>query len=377
MAMQPYFREIPIVTSQEAWTKVYIPIENPGTGPASYPRWDINTTYSTSFGGYVTLASVLTSPGNYRDPTDHGYTKIRNVFSHGTSYSGDPNVAYTVVKGQVPGAYASADQGDASDDVAYNQALSRQFDIIRAGVDLSVTFAEMGSVKRMIKDVTKVTRYIRSFHPKRWGRKWLEYQYGWRPLVTDIYRTAELILNYASKEGVQKVRTRGSDQVSKSESQPYPAKGRTVTTSSARCEIISYWDLRETDTITASNFTSLNPVNIAWELVPYSFVVDWFYDVGGYLHSMETAYLNRMRFKRGQFSFGRKTMCQATYSFSQQLGSYRNSVSCSAESEYSSFRRRSLAEVPFPRAPSFNVKLGSQQLLSAASLLSLHLKGAR
>ena len=48
-----------------------------------------------------------------------------------------------------------------------------------------------------------------------------------------------------------------------------------------------------------STYTSMNPASIKWELVPYSFVVDWFYDIGSYLRGCETSTIYSSVFKAG------------------------------------------------------------------------------
>jgi hypothetical protein len=124
---------------------------------------------------------------------------------------------------------------------------------------------------------------------------------------------------------------------------------------------------------TLSGFTSLNPASIAWENVPYSFVVDWFVDIGGYMRAAETAMLFRSRFIRGYVT-------QTQYvSMNERVNSSKRGandfVQCNmyASGVVVTVSRLLLMEFPFPRRPSFKADLGSGRLLNAAALLAQHL----
>jgi hypothetical protein len=117
-------------------------------------------------------------------------------------------------------------------------------------------------------------------------------------------------------------------------------------------------------------------VSLGWELIPYSFVVDWFIDVGSYLRNLETALLFGTIFKSGfvselyavdlvddylpSFLINTKQTDTATWWLLTKATSRRR---------YREFYRTKLTSYPFPRKPTFKVDLGSQRLLSAASLL--------
>jgi hypothetical protein len=125
-----------------------------------------------------------------------------------------------------------------------------------------------------------------------------------------------------------------------------------------------------------AKWTSLNPLSVAWELVPYSFVVDWFYDVGSYMRNLETALLYDNKFKSGFVS------TLALYEGHGTALDQRNPSSSgrnflitgNASIRRASFNRVLLFSYPLPSIPSFQVDLGWQRLLSAASLLRQKLK---
>jgi hypothetical protein len=201
-------------------------------------------------------------------------------------------------------------------DTAFNNALSSMNDQLRGTLDLSVDIAQAGQVSKMLKDTYNLVRSVKAMPKeliklnvkvfarkgpknaaKAIGSKWLEYQYGWRPLMQSVYDTAQQIIE--SPQRLLTIRGRGSSASEEVTTfNDYGQKHDSRAKLSARCEFKCHF-LPPTVTQLASQFTSLNPVSIAWELIPYSFVVDWFVNVGGYIRDVETACLNASAFNRG------------------------------------------------------------------------------
>jgi hypothetical protein len=123
-----------------------------------------------------------------------------------------------------------------------------------------------------------------------------------------------------------------------------------------------------------SNFTSLNPVSIAWELTPYSFVVDWFIDVGGYLRNLETACTHGSTFVNGFYTEGYRldVSCQSFGSYTDG-SNYIHTQDLKGSTVITKGRRTTLGSYPLPRIPQFKMDLGASRLLNAAALLSQHL----
>jgi hypothetical protein len=112
---------------------------------------------------------------------------------------------------------------------------------------------------------------------------WLEYSYGWKPLASDIYHLNNAVQDYLKK--------------------PLPVMA--TATGSSSNEVSFLWEnwfyhegwskSRHTTYLEANmvnpelallNSAGLaNPLAIAWELVPWSFVVDWFIPVGNTLQA--------------------------------------------------------------------------------------------
>ncbi len=122
---------------------------------------------------------------------------------------------------------------------------------------------------------------IKLFRGKPQADIWLEYVYGWRPLAQtmyDIHDTFAAAVNRVSNL----VEGNGSRTVAGEHDFQYDSKhwkGSWV--GQVRCTLKASVTNPQLSLINQLGLT--NPVGIAWELVPFSFVVDWFLPVGNTL----------------------------------------------------------------------------------------------
>ena len=120
----------------------------------------------------------------------------------------------------------------------------------------------------------------------------------------------------------------------------------------------------------ASRWSSLNPISLGWEVIPYSFVADWFLDVGGFLRALETGWLYANRFRKGYYSesywWKGKEACA---NYLQVTGTGYRLVSATALLKQVEFKRTLLASYPLPRLPTFKVDLSSNRMISMAALI--------
>lgn len=318
--------------------------------------------------------------GDHKSDNNHEFRKtVENFDVQGVYYSYTPTFELTQV-----GSISPPDNRPVDDDFtfAFNNAVSSLYDQLRysgvgTGLDLSVDLAEQHQVRQMLRNVSKLTSYVRSFHPKRWASKWLEYQYGWRPLVNSVYGSFSALMHrriYA----YQRIISRGYDNSSDSGNSPFlihaGLQSHWTVDMKKRVLIKALYQTGESRAQALAGYTSLNPVSIAWELTPYSFVVDWLVDIGGYLQSMESALLYGQSFRGGCVVYGYKH-----YQTTTVTGSWRNSPTsygyAVGQSFFSrSYKRRSvLGSTPFPTFPRFQANLGWQRVLSGASLIAQHL----
>lgn len=109
--------------------------------------------------------------------------------------------------------------------------------------------------------------------------RWLELQYGWMPLLGSVHEAAKALELHSSGPRKQLVRAsyKNPETVEASSSPSYYSLKYTRTT---RRSIIYQW---EESMSQARQLGLLDPASVAWELTPWSFVVDWFIPIGTYI----------------------------------------------------------------------------------------------
>lgn len=318
--------------------------------------------------------------GNYRDPNSWSYTVLEVKTWKGyvrVDNNGQPDEQWW---GQIDGNYTGFQRPAWDTVMLQNQALSKLYDKIRGNLDLAIDIAESRQSTAMVRNLTKVIDFARGGAWKQTGNLangWLQYQYGWKPLIKDVFdvcdessRTVRRALTHvkarstATLDGVAKV------------TQFIASASTNVTRTSKGKQSCTYQVQLEPRGFDPGQWSSLNPVSLAWELIPYSFVVDWFIDVGSYMRNLESALLYKQYFQKGFVSNLYAVDC--TYDCGQKYLYGPDGASpprftriewAQAKVRDRRFSRSVLSSMPLPHLPMFSAKLGSERLLSAASLL--------
>jgi hypothetical protein len=115
------------------------------------------------------------------------------------------------------------------------------------------------------------------------GNIWLQWRYGWRPLASDIHGLYEF-----SKGTLRKPQIVSAKRTLKT---PYGSSfshnQHAVEFEGRHTDSCKLWaKVNDPSLVKAQNMGLVNPVSLAWELVPLSFVVDWFVPVGNYLECL-------------------------------------------------------------------------------------------
>jgi hypothetical protein len=186
-------------------------------------------------------------------------------------------------------------------------------------VNLGVAFAERNATARMLGDTaTRIAKALRAtrrgdireaaralgiLHDVKkprgsnWTNHWLQLQYGWKPLLSDVYGAAAALSKRPKDYFRVTAKAFRSDTDQWVDLNPPTGSPSGLTNDGwgyltvadrergvfARIDAIPDNDL-------VMSFTSLgltNPLLIAWEVVPFSFVVDWAIPIGNWLDSLD------------------------------------------------------------------------------------------
>lgn len=109
------------------------------------------------------------------------------------------------------------------------------------------------------------------------ANKWLEYQYGWRPLMSDIYAGQQKIHEVIEQGSLIRASATSSTAIGGSIG---AWGGMTVVNATASVRTVIAARIKNTQTRSINSWGLLNPLSVAWELVPFSFVVDWVMPIG-------------------------------------------------------------------------------------------------
>lgn len=158
---------------------------------------------------------------------------------------------------------------------------------IRSLAKLGSDFWTIGGYPIKTPNTQKVVKYL--------SDKWLEYRYGWTPLVSDFYA---LLDNYdlvstpkiqgeRGKWIVEQSNTVQDYQFTDSDLNYYMRYRRSESVKDTwRSKI--YFTVRDRDLFHRMKFglTGSNLPAAMWEIVPYSFMVDWWFKVGDWLRAV-------------------------------------------------------------------------------------------
>lgn len=207
--------------------------------------------------------------------------------------------------------------------------------------------------------------------PSNLSNHWLEYSYGWRPLVNDIYGAAEAIAKtYGNLPLITAVSAVGKFEGKKVDR--FTGTGVGVNMRS-ECQSTSRYVLHYTEDDTFSRVMSQtgisNPLLLAWELVPYSFVVDWFIPLGTYLSNLNAS--NGLVFKQGTLTTKRKeTNVSSIFADPFYSGPGHSASKGGLTRFYESKSRSVLSSFPMSTIPSMSFDLSVPQVLSGLALLT-------
>lgn len=172
---------------------------------------------------------------------------------------------------------------------------------------------------------------------------WLEAQYGWMPLLSDVHGATTVLKERDSADPTRYIVSVHSKAQEKFQevNGPYAWASNT---SGAFLDLYNRRDIIDAcrvslhyylDNPALAEFASVgvtNPLDVAWELLPFSFVADWFLPIGDYINVLDSTlgYIFKggtatgvRRISGKWFTTGTPAGFNGTASYSLSSGSYR------------------------------------------------------
>jgi len=198
---------------------------------------------------------------------------------------------------------------------------------------------------------------------------WLEYSYGWRPLAGDIHGAAELLAQTYSVEFPRPSRSVGTSRAESAWTTRHDDSGLTGRgrlKASVTAKTVIYYDVESQVADVLKSTGISNPALLAWELLPYSFVLDWFIPVGSYLEACNAS--AGLRFIKGSTStLGKGSGLASSVSDNSQ---YILHSGFPAWLEWAELTRERLTAFPSAQLPSLSLGLNLSQVTSGLALLN-------
>lgn len=195
------------------------------------------------------------------------------------------DVFYDLYKGDVPSLPSlSGDIAAAVNSAIADASQSKVQALVSAGEAKETFHLLLTAAKRLLLLVIEVKAWSKA-KKISFESAWLEYRYGWRPLVYEVKQWIDA-LNHSFEKG-QRVHGRGNhvltDRKSGSLSWAAGTEQTIKTDWSFEYSIrVNGFALCEVTNSTIARF-GLNPLTSAYELITLSFVVNWFWDIGSWL----------------------------------------------------------------------------------------------
>lgn len=208
---------------------------------------------------------------------------------------------------------------------------------------------------------------------------WLEHRFGWMPLLSDVHGAAEALAE-ADLADPQ----RYSFSVKRSASTSYGSSGTASKDQLAFGAFPRHVDWRIKGTMgamvrfdafmenpalqQAAALGLTNPLAIAWEAVPFSFVADWFVPIGNYVNAMDATL--GWNFRAGSISRRIKQKGTASQRARYDYPEWKNlTVSGYASCQSWSLQRSVLTSFPYPATIFPKNPLSTSHVVSALALL--------
>jgi hypothetical protein len=223
----------------------------------------------------------------------------------------------------------------------------------------------------------RIRKYKKSWsedQSKALANGWLELQYGWRPLLSDIYGSAETL----AQQNVREVRNISKTRVTRivnTKTVIPPYGGRPSATYHIERKVTIKYVIYFSTPASNHSLTQIgltNPLLIAWELTPWSFVADWFLPLGNYISSLDAA--SGLDFEKGCCT----TFEKLTLTGRSRSGPAEPGIEWLGEATTDTVevrcKRRAFSAFPSASLPRFKNPFSTVHVLNAIALLRTNLR---
>lgn len=360
----------------------------PSNGMLNYTYWKRKSTTS----GFVKLAVGSSSSPNWL-LVSGGYlstiSAMTTGLSPGSTVAGDTRLNGAVKSIAIAKAANAVGAVRVNLPVAFSEFRQTRNLIASTAVSLVRAYADIRkgrfskAAKRLGLDETPAA--LKGGRAKGMSphERWLEYRYGWIPLLSDIKGSLE----YLHEKAVAKQ----FYSVVKSTHEEYETVVSTLTDDGnvTRAGTSFRVSTRRTASITRKGIVTYrfritnpnlaqnhqlgidNPALVAWELVPFSFVADWFVNVGDVLGQIG-AFSGKECVDASvglQYSeLSKKTTTNVATATGQSTYFVKDWAPATLTAEFREYKRSVLNGFQ-TTTPSIRVKLGTERMLDAVSLL--------
>lgn len=111
---------------------------------------------------------------------------------------------------------------------------------------------------------------------------WFAYKFGWEPLITDTYNLHSAVMKQLNRPAFTRVKAVSTTESSDLATVWKVTKGNLL----FGVEVGVAYKVDNEFLAGLNGLGLTNPVSIAWELLPLSFVVDWFIPIGSFLEAL-------------------------------------------------------------------------------------------
>lgn len=269
--------------------------------------------------------------------------------------------------------------------VALTRLKSQKVNLGIALAEMQATADTVGNAARGAAALTKAACKGQSFNEwarklstlrRKWKRipsEWLQYCYGVRPLMMDVYGAVSE-LEHTLDEHRPSVSVKGSsrENIKDVSYRPSPTTPmRREDTGFAGCFVRLDYESTSEALQTAGRLGLTNPAEVIYETIPYSFVLDWFIPIGPWLSTMDADI--GLEFKSGSKSEIVKLTRVCKFDarvWQKPTNALFISGSFAGRSKRLSLVRTPYLATPFPRMPSIRNPLSLGHMANGLALLT-------